>query len=68
MRKSYEQLGLAQLADDSSKILVKTFPDSRYVTGDTGKAWWNFWSREEPQFGVQPTGTLADKPWWQFWN
>lgn len=68
MRRSYEQLGLAQLSDDSTKILVKTFPDSRYVTGATDKPWWNFWSREEAQYGVTPTRVLAEKPWWQFWD
>jgi outer membrane protein assembly factor BamD len=67
MRRSYEKLGLVQLAEDSEKILVKTFPDSRYVTGDTGRPWWNFWSKEEGEFGVTPTGAMAVKPWWQFW-
>jgi outer membrane protein assembly factor BamD len=67
LRKSYQNLGLAQLADDSDKILVKTFPDSRYVTGVSDTPWWNFWSREEAEYGVTPTGALATKPWWQFW-
>jgi outer membrane protein assembly factor BamD len=41
--QSYEKLNLPQLADDSRRILAKTFPDSKYVTGATGKAWWQFW-------------------------
>jgi len=41
--KSYEKLGLNQLADDSREILVKTFPDSVYVKGTPPKPWWKFW-------------------------
>jgi outer membrane protein assembly factor BamD len=41
--KSYEKLGLNQLADDSRQILVKTFPDSVYVKGTSPKPWWKFW-------------------------
>jgi len=41
--KSYEKLGLNQLADDSRQILVKTFPDSAYVKGTPPKQWWKFW-------------------------
>lgn len=67
MRRSYEKLGLIQLAEDSEKILVKTFPESKYVTGDTGRPWWNFWSKEEAEYGVTATGAMAVKPWWQFW-
>ena len=56
-----------QLAEDSEKILVKTFPESKYVTGDTGRPWWNFWAKEESEYGVTATGAMAVKPWWQFW-
>ena len=43
LTKSYEKLGLTQLADDSRNILVKTFPDSTYVKGPPPKPWWKFW-------------------------
>jgi outer membrane protein assembly factor BamD len=43
LAKSYEKLGLTQLADDSRQILVKTFPDSTYVKGPPPKPWWKFW-------------------------
>jgi outer membrane protein assembly factor BamD len=66
--QSYEKLNLPQLADDSRRILAKTFPDSKYVTGATGKPWWQFWSPQNTTFGVQPTGELAVRPWWQFWD
>jgi outer membrane protein assembly factor BamD len=43
LAKSYDKLGLAQLADDSRRILTKTFPDSTYVKGSPPKPWWQFW-------------------------
>lgn len=41
--KSYEKLGLAQLADDSRRILQKTYPQSRYLSAAPAKPWWRFW-------------------------
>ena len=44
LAKSYDKLGLGQLADDSRRILAKTFPNSVYVAGaSTPKPWWKFW-------------------------
>ncbi len=67
MQRSYAGLGLTQLADDSRQILVKTYPESPFVTGKSTLPWYNFWSREESQFGVTATREIADRPWWQFW-
>jgi outer membrane protein assembly factor BamD len=66
LRNSYQRLNMPQLADDSQQILAKTFPESRYVTGERDKPWWQFW--QKPDYGVQATGQLAAKPWWQFWD
>ena len=42
--RAYEKLGMAQLADDSRRILEKTYPQSRYLaSGATAKPWWKFW-------------------------
>ncbi|MBA3508334.1 MAG: outer membrane protein assembly factor BamD [Betaproteobacteria bacterium] len=41
--KSYDKLKLPQLADDSKRIMEKTFPSSKYVVGETKKPWWKFW-------------------------
>lgn len=41
--KSYEKLGLAQLADDSRRILEKTYPQSKYLAAAPAKPWWRFW-------------------------
>ncbi|HSV17920.1 MAG TPA: outer membrane protein assembly factor BamD [Casimicrobiaceae bacterium] len=43
LAKSYDKLGLAQLSDDSKRILAKTFPASVYVVGTPAKPWWKFW-------------------------
>jgi outer membrane protein assembly factor BamD len=66
LRNSYERLNMPQLAGDAQQILVKTFPDSRFIAGGPDKPWWQFWQKAD--FGVQATGQLADKPWWQFWD
>ena len=34
LRNSYRNLNLVQLSDDTDKILAKTFPESRFVTGE----------------------------------
>jgi outer membrane protein assembly factor BamD len=68
LRASYTKLGMAQLADDSKAILAKTYPDSRYLTGQSDRSWWQFWRKEEDQYGVQATGQIAARPWWQFWD
>ena len=41
--KSYEKLGLNQLAEDSRRILEKTYPQSKYLVGAPPKPWWRFW-------------------------
>jgi outer membrane protein assembly factor BamD len=43
MVRSYQKLGLTQLADDAKRILEKTYPKSVYVAGVTDKPWWRFW-------------------------
>lgn len=67
LTKSYSKLNLPVLAGDSKAILAKTYPESRYVTGARDKEWWEFWKKEEAEFGVQATGAMAERPWWQFW-
>jgi len=41
--RSYQQLGLTQLADDSRRILEKTYPQSQYLVAAESKPWWRFW-------------------------
>jgi outer membrane protein assembly factor BamD len=44
LAKSYDKLGLTQLADDSRAILARTFPSSVYIAGvPSPKPWWKFW-------------------------
>jgi outer membrane protein assembly factor BamD len=68
LAQSYDKLGLTTLADDSRRVLVKTFPDSKYVKGIPARPWWQIWSPQDTTLGIQPTGELATKPWWKFWD
>jgi outer membrane protein assembly factor BamD len=43
LTRSYEKLGLSQLADDSRRILGKTYPDSTYLHPPPPKPWWKLW-------------------------
>jgi len=43
MERSYQKLGLTQLAQDAHQILVRTFPQSVYVAGGPEKPWWKIW-------------------------
>jgi outer membrane protein assembly factor BamD len=43
---SYDKLGLAQLRDDTRRVLLQNFPRSRFAEGGLGandRAWWQFW-------------------------
>ncbi|WP_332813771.1 outer membrane protein assembly factor BamD [Ramlibacter sp.] len=45
--RSYDALGMAQLRDDSRRVLEKTYPDSEYLTrgfkAREAEPWWKFW-------------------------
>ena len=47
MASSYDKLGLAQLRDDTSRVLKQNFPNSSYIGGeglkDKSRAWWQLW-------------------------
>ena len=44
LARSYDRLGLVQLAEDSRGILAKTFPGSTYLAGEAAvKPWWKVW-------------------------
>ena len=45
MLGSYDALGMAQLRDDTRRVMEKTYPNSSYLAGGPrGQArWWKFW-------------------------
>jgi outer membrane protein assembly factor BamD len=43
LARSYDKLGLSQLADDSRRILAKTYPNSVYLAAAPARPWWKFW-------------------------
>ncbi len=45
MAMSYDKLGLTDLRDDAERVLVATFPDTRYRLGtNPNKQWWQIWN------------------------
>ena len=43
LAKSYDKLELPRLRDDAERVLKQTFPESKYVTGQSDRPWWRFW-------------------------
>ena len=47
LMQSYDKLGMAQLRDDSRRVLEKTYPQSEYLTNGfkagPAKPWWQLW-------------------------
>lgn len=69
--RSYDALDLAKLRDDTREIMVKTYPNSLYLTGELGasRPWWKFWGNDIYR-GVdtgRSDGRGGPKPWWQIW-
>jgi outer membrane protein assembly factor BamD len=47
MTQSYDKLGMPELRDDTRRVFVKNYPDSRFLGGNAGRdaAWWKFWAK-----------------------
>ena len=43
LANSYDKLELPKLRDDAERVLKQTFPESKYVTGQSDRPWWKFW-------------------------
>jgi outer membrane protein assembly factor BamD len=46
LMRSYDALGMAQLRDDTRRVLERNYPRSQYLTGNVRggqKPWWQFW-------------------------
>ena len=43
--KAYDSLGMTDLRDAADRVMRKNFPQSRYLTGKSGRevAWWKLW-------------------------
>jgi len=45
--KAYDALGMKDLRDDAERVLMKNFPNSKYMKGDPRRAgvpWWQIWN------------------------
>jgi outer membrane protein assembly factor BamD len=45
LMRSYDELGMAQLRDDTRRVLQQNYPKSQYLSGDhkQGAPWYKFW-------------------------
>jgi outer membrane protein assembly factor BamD len=45
MVRSYDKLGMFDLRDDAQRVMVRSFPNSRFLNAKvaTAKSWWKFW-------------------------
>ena len=46
LMRSYDALGMAQLRDDTRRVLEKSYPSSEYLSSGgkrSGAPWWRFW-------------------------
>ena len=46
MVKAYDALGMTDLRDDAERVMLKNFPDSKYLKGGgrRGSSWWQIWN------------------------
>jgi outer membrane protein assembly factor BamD len=46
MVKAYDALGMTDLRNDAERVLLKNFPDSKYLKGGAGRTtpWWQIWN------------------------
>lgn len=45
--RAYDALGMKDLRDDAERVLIKNFPNSKYLKGDPSKSgapWWQIWN------------------------
>jgi outer membrane protein assembly factor BamD len=51
MIRSYDKLGMFDLRDDTQRLFVKNYPDSRFMNPNAkGDAkWWQFWAKSGPK-------------------
>jgi outer membrane protein assembly factor BamD len=47
MVQGYDKLGMPQLRDDARRVLVKSFPNSAFLSTGRVKPWWKFWQSDE---------------------
>ena len=46
MVKAYDALGMTDLRNDAERVLLKNFPNSKYLKGSDGRStpWWQIWN------------------------
>ena len=46
MVKAYDALGMQDLRNDAERVMIKNFPNSKYLKGDAKRdaPWWQLWN------------------------
>ncbi|TFW30968.1 outer membrane protein assembly factor BamD [Massilia horti] len=61
MVRAYDKLGMPELRDDTQRVFLRNYPNSRFLKNPSGasdKSWWKFWSKDE----AVPAPAEAPKP------
>jgi outer membrane protein assembly factor BamD len=64
MVRSYDRLGMLELRDDTARVFLKNYPNSRFVNPNAGKQrpWWQFWGKnDEPKVAAAPKDVFEKK-------
>jgi outer membrane protein assembly factor BamD len=51
MQRSYDKMGMFDLRDDTQRVLLQNYPNSRFLNPNARPEapWWNFWSKGAPK-------------------
>jgi len=48
MIRNYDKLGMLDLRDDTQRVFVKNYPNSRFMNPNAGSdSWWKFWAKSD---------------------
>ena len=55
MLRSYDKMGMTTLRDDTRRVFLLNYPNSRLMNPNTGgdAPWWRFWSKPAPKDAVK---------------
>ena len=51
MIRCYDKLSMPELRDDTQRVFLRNYPNSRFMNPNAGKeaSWWKFWSKDAPR-------------------
>ena len=49
MIRNYEKMGMLDLRDDTQRVFLKNYPNSKFLKPQENGGWWKFWARKADQ-------------------